>query len=137
MNTTKTIIKKEITIAAPAAKVWVHITDPTKIAGWFAPNDFEPTVGHAFFVQGGECGKIACVVKEVVPPEKLSYSFQSKTTKVETLVTITLAEEDGRTRLTLIHSGWDALPPEEQSVAGGFDSGWGHFLGILQQQMKA
>jgi len=42
------IIKKEIVIDAPVAKVWKHLTDPEKIAGWLMPNDFEAVVGKHF-----------------------------------------------------------------------------------------
>ncbi len=129
------IIKREILIDAPVAKVWEHITDPQKIAGWLMPNDFEATVGEKFFLDCQHQGKISCVVKEVVPNQKLVYSFQSKTIKVETLVTITLAKEGKTTRLTLVHSGWDALPPGEQAIADGFDGGWGAFLKQLQEQI--
>jgi len=51
----------------------------------------------------------------------------------ETLVTFTLAKEGKGTRLTLIHSGWDTLPPDQQGVADLFDGGWGGFLKSLQQ----
>ena len=84
------IIKKEIVIDAPIAKVWEHITDPQQIAGWLMPNDFEATVGRKFILDCQQQGKVTCVVKEIVPHQKLVYSFQSKVTKVETLVTITL-----------------------------------------------
>jgi len=109
------IIKKEIVINAPVAKVWEHITDSKKIAGWFSPNDFEARVGKEFSIEckSGE-GNISGVVKEIVPQQKLVYSFKSKVTKIETLVTITLVKEGKGTRLTLIHSGWDALPPDHR-----------------------
>jgi uncharacterized protein YndB with AHSA1/START domain len=129
------IIKKEIVIEASAPKVWEHITNPQKIAGWLMPNDFEATVGKKFFLHCEHQGKTSCVVKEIVPQQKLVYSFKSKVTKVETLVTITLAKEGKRTRLTLVHSGWDALPPGEQAIADGFDGGWGAFLKQLQEQI--
>ena len=131
------IIKKEIVIEAPAVKVWEHITDPKKIAGWLMPNDFEARVGKEFSLVCHEGGEISCVVKEIVPPQKLVYSFQSKATKVVTLLTLTLAAEDQGTRLTLVHSGWDALPPGEQDVADQFGGGWGSFLTNLQQQFLA
>src|SRR5262249_60997925 len=81
------IIRREILIDAPVAKVWDHITDPKKIAGWLMPNDFEARVGKEFFLDCNEQGKVTCVVKEIVPQQKLVYSFRSKVTKVETLVT--------------------------------------------------
>ena len=130
------IIRKEIVINAPVAKVWLHITDPEKIASWLMPNDFAATAGREFYLECQHQGRIACVVNEIIPPEKLVYSFQSAATKVATLVTITLAPEADGTRLTLIHSGWDALPPEEQGLADGFNSGWGTLLEKLQEQLR-
>jgi uncharacterized protein YndB with AHSA1/START domain len=131
------IIKREILIDAPAARVWEHITDSKKIAGWLMPNDFEPKLGKEFTLDCNEQGKISCVVKEMVPFQKLVYSFKSKVTKVETLVTITLTKEGKSTRLTIVHSGWDALPPGEQGVADLFGDGWGGSLTKLEQQIPA
>jgi uncharacterized protein YndB with AHSA1/START domain len=130
------IIRKEILIDAPVAKVWEHITDQKKITGWLMPNDFEPTVGREFSLDCNEQGTVSCVVKEIVPQQKLVYSFKSKVTKVETLLTLTLAREGKDTRLTLIHSGWDALPPGEQGVADNYEGGWGGALTKLQEQIK-
>ena len=131
------IIRKEILIEAPVAKVWEHITDPKRIAGWLMPNDFSAKVGQAFFLDCDKQGRISCVVKEIVPQKKLVYSFESSVTKVETLVTITLAGEGKGTRVTLVHSGWDALPPGEQGIADGFSDGWGKALVKMQEQIPA
>jgi len=130
------IIKGEIVIEAPVSKVWEHITDPQKIADWLMPNDFEATVGKKFFLDCPHEGIISCVVKEVVPNEKLVYSFQSKTPKADTLVTITLAQEGKATRVTLVHSGWDALPPAEQGQADNYGGGWGCGLEKLRLQIE-
>lgn len=131
------VIKREIIIEAPVAKVWEHITDPQKIAGWLMPNDFEAMTGKTFTMDCQEQGTITCAVREVVPLQKLVYSFKSKLTKVDTLVTITLAKEGQGTRLTLVHSGWDSLPPDEQGIAEVFGGGWGAGLEKLRQQIKA
>jgi len=130
------IIKGEIVIEAPVSKVWEHITDPQKIADWLMPNDFEATVGKKFFLDCPHEGIISCVVKEVVPNEKLVYSFQSKTPKADTLVTITLAQEGKATRVTLVHSGWDALPSAEQDQADNYGGGWGSGLEKLRLQIE-
>ena len=129
------IIKKEILIAAPAAKVWEHITDSNKIAGWWKPNDFAPSVGQAFTIQCGSGHPVTGVVQEIVPLRKLSYTFRSAVVPVDTLVTFTLVEEGSQTRLTLVHSGWDALPPDKQNVSNDFENGWGTLLPIIQQQL--
>jgi len=131
------IIKREIVIDAPVAKVWKHITDPEKIAGWLMPNDFVAMAGKQFFLKCEHQEKISCVVKAIVPNQKLVYSFRLSAPELETRVTITLAKEGRATRLTLIHSGWDTLPPDEQGVADNYDGGWGGFLEKLQGQIVA
>ena len=128
-------LKREILIDAPVAKVWRHITDPARIADWLMPNDFAPAVGSKFFLDCQEQGKIACVVKEIIPERKLVYSFTSKTIKIDTAVTITLAQEGNRTRVTLIHSGWDALPPSDAGIAKPFEEGWAGSLERLREQI--
>ena len=131
------IVKKEIVIEAPAPKVWEYLIDPKKIANWLMPNDFEARIGKKFFLECEHGGKQACVVKEIVPHQKLVYSFQLITPAIETLVTITLAKAGGATRLTLVHSGWDALPQPEQGIADNYDGGWGSFLEKLREQIAA
>lgn len=130
------IIKREILIEAPVSKVWKHIIDPEKIAGWLMPNDFEAKVGKKFFIQCPHKGKLWCVVREIVPNEKLVYSLQSEIPKADSLVTITLAQEGTATRVTLVHSGWDALPPAEQDKADEYGEGWGSGLQELRLQIE-
>lgn len=131
------LIKKEIVLAAPPARVWQHITDPKKIAGWLMPNNFEAEVGREFSMTCNEQGPITCVVKEIIPKQRLVYSFKSAVTRIETLVTLTLTKEGENTRLTLIHSGWYRLPPDQQNVSGQFEDGWGGFLRALAQQVAS
>ena len=130
------IIKREIVIEAPVEKVWEHITVPEKIAGWLMRTDFAPVVGKDFSLNCEHQGAIPCTVKEIVPHQKLAYSFKLKSPPIETLVTITLLKEGKNTRLTLVHSGWDALPPSEQGAADQYGSGWGGFLEKLKSQLQ-
>ena len=130
------IIRKEVVIDAPVEKVWEHVTDPGKIAGWLMPNDFEATVGRPFQLDCDQEGMISCVVRELVRLQKLVYSFTSKEIRVETLVTIRLLSEDGGTRVILEHSGWDVLPPSDQGIADQFENGWVSKLGALQVQIE-
>jgi uncharacterized protein YndB with AHSA1/START domain len=131
------IISKEIVIDAPVAKVWKHITDPAKIAEWLMPNDFAPVEGRPFSMSCDEQGSFSCVVKEVVPEKKLVYTLTSPSIKAETTVAITLAAEKRGTRVKLVHSGWDALPPSDQGIADAFDQGWESKLKTLQEQVVA
>jgi uncharacterized protein YndB with AHSA1/START domain len=131
-------IVKEIVIDAPPSKVWPHLIDTAKVAGWLMPNDFQARVGSPFFLDCENQGRIDCVVKEVVAERRLVYSWQSKETRVETTVTITLTAEGDRTRVKLVHSGWDALPPADQDgIMGGFDRGWSEHLAKLREQIVA
>src|SRR5579871_4053897 len=126
------MIKKEILIEAPVEKVWAHITEPERIAGWLMPNDFVAKPGANFTFHCKVQGEIRCQVLEVIPPRKLAYSFKSSLTRVETVVTITLAPKGKHTRVTLQHSGWDRLPPADQGLADLFGSGWGGYLENLR-----
>ncbi|HLY11362.1 MAG TPA: SRPBCC domain-containing protein [Planctomycetota bacterium] len=131
------IIRKEVLIDAPVAAVWKHVTDPAKIAGWLMPNTFEARLGKSFDLACGTEGKISCTVLEIVPEQKLVYSWTSPHIGVETTVTITLTAEKNRTRVVLVHSGWDALPPSDRTIADPFDQGWNDHLRILQEQVES
>ena len=129
------IIEREIFINATIARVWEHLTDSKRIAGWLMANNFEPVVGKEFVLDCQQQGKDACVVKEILPQQKLVYSFRSRVTRVETLVTITLTADGKGTLVKLVHSGWDALPPDEQGIADQYGSGWGCGLEKLREQV--
>ena len=66
------------------------------------------------------------VYREVVAPERLVFTYSSEGGRIvdrETLVTVTFADRDGRTVLTLRHSG---LPTEEARAF--HDGGWARCL---------
>jgi len=128
-------IRKEILIDAPVSRVWKHLTDPRKIAGWLMENDFEPRTGKEFRMVCGDSGTVRCKVLEIVPERKLVYSWAPAQVSVPTRVTITLEAEKNRTRLVLVHSGWDALPPSEQDAVRPFDQGWDEHLKTLVDQI--
>ena len=121
-------IRQEILIAAPAAKVWEHIANSGRIAQWFRPNDFKPVVGHRFRLSCDHGDTVTCEVKEVTPPTRLVYTFRAADMPVDTLVTFTLEETVSGTKLTLVHSGWERLPPGEAAAFGQTEQGWGQFL---------
>jgi uncharacterized protein YndB with AHSA1/START domain len=131
------IIHQEIMIKPRVEKVWRHLTDPKKIADWFLPTDFEARVGKRFTLRCAEQGTIYCEVREVVPCEKLVYSFKAAIAKAETLVTFALFQFGEHTRLILTHSGWERLQPEEEAVFKMFEQGWeGRFLKRLKQLLE-
>ncbi|MBV8533383.1 MAG: SRPBCC domain-containing protein, partial [Verrucomicrobia bacterium] len=71
-------------------------------------------------------------MREIVPLQKLVYSFKAVAAKVETLVTFGLEQVSNGTRLILTHSGWEGLA--EQSVFEMFEQGWdSQFLDRLRR----
>jgi len=102
----------------PPAKVWRALTESSLVAAWLMPNDLRPVVGHRFTFRAqpapGWDGVCHCEVLEVVPSERLSYSWRGGSTDLEkygaaldTVVTWTLtATKQGGTLLRLVHAGF-------------------------------
>lgn len=99
--------------------VWMYLIDSKLLAQWLMENDFKPTVGHEFMfwtkpkVKVGFDGKVYCKVLEVIPEEKLSYSWRGgpgngKIT-LDSVVTWTLTPKDGGTELLLEHTGFKGM----------------------------
>ena len=110
----------EYSFPQPPSKVWRALTEPDLLAGWLMPNDIAPVVGHRFNFRtqpmGDWNGVVDCEILEVVPLEKLVYSWGGGSAKndgyghqLETTVTWTLeVQPDGGTKLRLVHHGFHA-----------------------------
>lgn len=123
-------IRKTAVFNAPIGKVWASVATSEGIAAWFMPNDFKPEVGHAFHLEAGPFGQSPCEVTEVDPPNRLSFKWGRDWT-----LTFELAESDGKTEFTLIHSGWVADMVTEfgqphEVVRENMGNGW---TGIVQK----
>jgi uncharacterized protein YndB with AHSA1/START domain len=100
----------------PPEKVWSALTESNLLAAWLMANDFRPVVGHrfAFTAQpmGDWDGVVHCEVLEVVPNERLRYTWRGKNPagewRLDTVVTWTLARTLEGTRLHLDHAGFQA-----------------------------
>ena len=100
-------------------KVWRALTEPKLLEAWLMPNDILPVVGHRFNFRAqpvpGWDGIVYCEVLEVVPEQRLVYTWRGGSQKLEgygheldTIVTWMLTPTaDGGTRLHLEHSGFD------------------------------
>jgi uncharacterized protein YndB with AHSA1/START domain len=96
-------------------KVYAAWTDPEKIVKWFGPDsgkvtraDLDVRVGGrfvvVFFTEDGEEHHVSGVYREVVPDEKLVFTWAWRSTpERESLVTITVKPDGGGTLLTLLH----------------------------------
>jgi len=99
---------------APRELVWSVWTDPAHIGEWWGPNGFRTTTeimelrpgGQWRFVMHGPDGRDyrnRIVYLEVVRPERLVYEHAGEDgdEPVNFRVTVTFAEEAGKTRLTM------------------------------------
>jgi uncharacterized protein YndB with AHSA1/START domain len=100
----------------PRPVVWAAVVDPALVPRWTStgrggrPEGFRPEVGTRFRFVGrpvpGWDGIVRCEVLAVQAPALLRYSWRNKETDRPTLVTVTLAEVPGGTRLTWEHTGF-------------------------------
>ena len=125
----------ETEIRRPIGRVWNALTDSGTLSKWmmFKTNDFKPEVGHAFQFRDAPYfdGVIDCEVTEVDEPHRLAYSWTTQGVGGEphaTVVTWTLEEDDGTTRLHFQQSGFR---PEGKQEIGGAKASWKMMLDEL------
>lgn len=130
---TQAIVVDEIFPHAPDV-IWKALTSGELMGRWLmAPNGFEPRVGCTFTFQtrpAGEWdGAIHCEVLEMIPNERLSYAWKGGHeandgygSKLDTMVTFTLTQAAGGTRLRLVHSGF--VLPRNDVAYRNMGEGW-------------
>ncbi len=103
------------TFAAPVEKLYAAWTDPEIIKKWLAPGttevvhaETELKVGGRFLCQmreqDGKMHVTRGVYREIVPNEKVVFTWRWEGTDNETLVTVTFKPKSANeTQLTLIH----------------------------------
>ena len=102
-------------LKAPPTKVYGAWTEPDKLTKWFGPAGAETLeaetdarVGGRFHVlmrtADGELHGVSGIYREVVPDERLVFTWAWRTTPDrESLVTVTLKGDGDGTLLTLLH----------------------------------
>jgi uncharacterized protein YndB with AHSA1/START domain len=131
-------IEKQVTLDAPRSRVWRALTDYTQFNQWFGVSLTTP------FTPGAEVsGQIAIrnyehvtltIWIETMEPERF-FSFRWHPYAIEpgidyaaeptTLVSFTLEDVAGGTRLTIVESGFDAIPASRRAKAFTMNAkGW-------------
>ncbi|MGZ8543937.1 MAG: SRPBCC family protein [Flavisolibacter sp.] len=126
---------------APIEMVWRAITDKNEMNEWyFDLTDFKAVPGFNFSFEGGtEHNKYVhlCQVTEVIPLQKLSYTWVYQGYEGSSHVIFELFEEGNQTRLRLTHEGLDSFPENPDFAAKNFDAGWTDFIGrILPEYLE-
>ena len=115
---------------APPEKVYAAWTDPEKVLKWFGPDagpvkqaDIDARVGGhyavTFHTEDGEQHHVSGVYRQVVPNEKLVFTWAWRSTpERESLVTILINPDDNGSLLTLIHEQFFDEPARDRHREG-------------------
>lgn len=120
-------------LKAPPRLVFSAWTDPEKLVHWFGPAptvlgsvkaNLDVRVGGKFSVsfstEDGEYHEVGGVYQEVVPDEKLVFSWAwHSTPERESLVTVSMKPDAGGTLMTLHHEQFF-----DQAARDGHEYGW-------------
>jgi uncharacterized protein YndB with AHSA1/START domain/DNA-binding transcriptional ArsR family regulator len=154
--TTQENQRKEVTITrlfdAPRELVFKAWIDPKLVAQWWGPNGFTNPVCELDVRPGGAIridmrgpdGVVypnKGVFQEVVEPERLvlimrAFENEEGHPQLEVLTTVTFAERDGKTKLTL-HTTVIKSTPEVAAAVNGMEEGWGQSLGRLAERLES
>ena len=131
------IIERKIAIDAPLAKVWAAISDYRQFGNWFGVTLDQPFVagqastGHMSFNDRKFDWNADVVTVE--PPHRFSFRWHpyaldpevDYSAEPKTLVEFTLVEDGEGTELTVVESGFDALPASRRDEAFRMNgNGW-------------
>jgi len=128
------IVVEEVLPHAPET-IWKALTTGELIGRWLrmTPTGFEPVTGKHFTFQttpgGAWDGVINCEVLEAIPNQRLAYAWKGGHegnvgygSRLDTVVTFTLAKVEDGTRLRVVHSGF--VLPKNDSAFRGMSEGW-------------
>jgi uncharacterized protein YndB with AHSA1/START domain len=138
------VINKTIIVNARPETVFKALTDEKELIEWF-PNQgaiLEPRVGgkieFKFLRPDGEKHTAYGRILEIVPNKRLSYSW-SFIPGADSKEKITWALEptdDGKTKITLLHTGFEKPGQKEMESGMDYESGWAYFIGRLVAHVK-
>ncbi|MGX1788620.1 SRPBCC family protein [Bosea sp. NPDC055332] len=130
---TQDIVVDEVLPHAPEV-IWKALTSSTLIARWIMePTGFVPVEGTRFTFKttpaGAWDGTIRCQMLEVIPNERLAYSWKGGDdgnagygSRLDTVVTWTLTRNANGTRVRLVHSGFEL--PRNEIAFTNMGRGW-------------
>lgn len=134
-------------VGAPRSLVFAAWTEPEHVARWFGPRASSITVSEMEVRPGGSLrmtwrgvdgaeSPVRLTYREVVAPERLVYSdyWEMEGATHEALVTVTFAEQDGKTLLT-IRTRFESAEMRNGVVELGFEGGWVEFLNRMEEHL--
>jgi uncharacterized protein YndB with AHSA1/START domain len=139
--TTDLALKLTRRIAAPPERLFDAWLDPAMLKRFIAPGEgvstlraeTDPRPGGRFdIVMQNECGEILHwgEYREIVRPERLSFTWNSPHATPDSLVTLTFRAVGAETEVTLVH---DRFPSE--TSRNGHERGWSDILAALDRHV--
>jgi uncharacterized protein YndB with AHSA1/START domain len=153
-------IEKQIFLRAPQERVWRAISDAREFGNWFGmeldgefrpgrqmngrikPTKADPVVAK---IQEKYTGTpLAFFVDRVEPMDVFAYRWHpfaidesiDYSKEPMTLVTFTLASQDGGTLLTVVESGFDSIPIERRANAfEANEEGWAMQMQMIEKYL--
>ncbi len=137
-------VEESVVLRVPRARVWQALTDAEEFGEWFGvklAGEFVPgvSVKGSITSEGYEGMPFEMAVERVEPPSLFSWRWHPYAIDPEidysgeepTLVECTLKDEPGGTRLTVVETGFDAIPASRRDEAYAMhEQGW-------DEQMKS
>jgi uncharacterized protein YndB with AHSA1/START domain len=127
-------VVQTIEVQATPERVFALWTEADELVRWWPEAaTFEPRVGGEIrleFPQGNVTGEVT----RFEPPSALGFTWiRSDFPDYPTTVSVSITDlGEGRSRVELVHAGWEALPEEYSAEwMPVHDLGWQHFLSKL------
>jgi uncharacterized protein YndB with AHSA1/START domain len=135
---------------APRALVWKAWSDPKHVKHWWGPAGFSNSSCEMDFRVGGRFQLQMCApdgtaypctgtFREIVEPERIVFAGEAEEghpcgagLPPRALVTVSFAERDGRTTLTL-HTRFESVERREAALAAGYGASWAACLERLAE----
>lgn len=139
----KTLLIKR-TFDAPRELVWKVWVDAKQAKQWWGPNGFTAPVVELANVPGGKWhaemrgpdGKVLGqhgVLREIVPPERLQYTFiWDQTPEDELLVTVDFGARGGKTEMNFKQTGFSSVE-ERDAHKDGWSQSFDRLAAYLNQ----
>lgn len=131
-------IEKQVTLDAPRARVWRALTEVKQFNAWFGVSletPFAPgaEVSGPIKIRGFEHVTMTIWIEKMEPDRFFSFRWHpyaieagvDYSSEPTTLVTFTLEDAGAGTKLTIVESGFDAIPESRRAKAFSMNSsGW-------------
>ena len=124
-----------VEIAAAPEHVFELFTDPAQLVRWWPDAvRLEPRVGGRIELEFEGRGEVSGEITRFEPPHGLGFTWvRGIAPDVTTHVDVTISDAgNGRTRVELVHTGWEAVPADQvDEWRAMHGAGWRFFLGCL------